>query len=121
LAGRSHPDTAHRALHAGASGFVTKNCALADLIRAFRRVLAGGNYIGEQPRTPSSDPIAHSKLSKREYAVLLAIAAGRRTTDIASELNLDVRTISTYRRRVLDKMKMQTNAELIRYAAEHGL
>jgi two-component system, NarL family, invasion response regulator UvrY len=119
--GKSGHQAALQAMHAGASGLVTKNTSLAEFVRAFRDVLAGTNYISEQPLLASGDSLPHTKLSKREYVVLAAIAAGKRTSDIALELKLDARTISTYRKRVLGKMEMNSNAELIRYAAEHGL
>jgi two-component system invasion response regulator UvrY len=125
-----HPEEQYavRVLRAGASGYLTKESAPDELISAIRKVSMGGKYV-----TPSlaeklaSDLVAdgkkplHETLSDREYQVLCMIASGKTVTEIAEELFLSEKTISTYRSRILEKMKMKTNAELIHYAIKHGL
>jgi two-component system invasion response regulator UvrY len=125
-----HPEEQYavRVLKAGASGYLTKESAPDELISAIRKVSMGGKYV-----TPSlaeklaSDLVAdgkkplHETLSDREYQVLCMIASGKTVTEIAEELFLSEKTISTYRSRILEKMKMKTNAELIHYAIKHGL
>lgn len=125
-----HPEEQYavRVLRAGASGYLTKESAPDELISAIRKVSMGGKYV-----TPSlaeklaSDLVAdgkkplHETLSDREYQVLCMIASGKTVTEIAGELFLSEKTISTYRSRILEKMKMKTNAELIHYAIKHGL
>jgi len=117
-----------RTLRAGAQGYLTKESAPEELVHAARRILAGGKYI-----TPSlaerlaesvgSDRVGapHDALSDRELQVLRLIGAGKAVKDIAAELGLSEKTVSTYRTRVLEKMQMQSNAELIRYAMRVGL
>jgi DNA-binding NarL/FixJ family response regulator len=126
----AHPEDqlALRLLRAGAAGYVTKDKAPEVLFAAIRRVLAGGKYISESlaekvvlkleskaPRPP------HEALSDREYQVMRMIAAGKTIKEIAGELFLSVRTVSTYRTRLLDKMDMKSNSDLIRYVLEHKL
>ncbi len=125
-----HPEdqVAIRVLRAGAAGYMTKESAPEELVKAIRKVCAGGKYVSpglaEQLAwrldTRSDRPL-HDSLTDREYQVLRLIASGLTATQIASELTLSVKTISTYRRRVLDKMGLKNNAELTRYAVEHGL
>ncbi len=117
-----------RVLKAGASGYLTKDSAPEELVKAIRKVCSGGKYVGallaEQlaAHLDSSDPAApHRSLSDREYQILCLIAAGKRVGEIARELSLSVKTISTYRLRVLEKMGLRTNAELTRYAVERAL
>lgn len=117
-----------RLLKAGASGYVTKDCAPDELIRAVRKVLAGGRYVSDtlaerlvlDIQTDSGKP-PHELLSDREYEVLCAIARGKSVSEIARDLSLSVKTVSTYRSRILEKMRMRTNAELTHYAVRHGL
>ncbi len=125
-----HPEdqVAIRVLRAGAAGYMTKESAPEELVKAIRKVCAGGKYVSpvlaEQLAwhlDTRSDRLPHDSLSDREYQVMRLIASGLIVTQIASELSLSVKTISTYRRRVLDKMGMNNNAELTRYAVEHGL
>ena len=125
-----HPEdqVAIRVLRAGAAGYMTKESAPEELVKAIRKVCAGGKHVSpvlaEQLAwhlgTRSDRPL-HDSLSDREYQVLRLIASGLTATQIASELSLSVKTIRTYRRRVLDKMRLNNNAELTRYAIEHGL
>lgn len=117
-----------RVLKAGASGYLTKDSATEELVKAIRKVCAGGKYISpllaeqlavrldsDEPRSP------HEILSDREYQVMCLIASGKRVGDVAKELSLSVKTISTYRLRVMEKMRVHTNAELTRYAIERAL
>jgi DNA-binding NarL/FixJ family response regulator len=117
-----------RALRAGAAGYLTKASLSEELVNAVRKIQAGGKYINAglaerlaaELSAPSVKP-PHESLSDRELEVLRLIAAGKTTKGIARELSLCVNTVSTYRARVLKKMNMQTNAELIRYAIENKL
>jgi DNA-binding NarL/FixJ family response regulator len=117
-----------RALRAGAAGYLTKECAPSDLIAAIRRAASGGKYISSsiaerllRGSEPSSDGNPHEKLSDREYEVLTLIASGKTVKEVAEQLLLSVKTVSTYRTRVLEKMQMKTNAELTYYAVKSGL
>ncbi|MCE5274371.1 MAG: response regulator transcription factor [Syntrophaceae bacterium] len=117
-----------RALRAGASGYLTKASAPNELINAIHKVLSGGKYISlslaeilasEIDRYSSQQP--HKHLSDREYQVMCMLAAGKTVTEVANELNLSVKTISTYRARILEKMNMKNNAQLTFYAVENHL
>jgi DNA-binding NarL/FixJ family response regulator len=117
-----------RMLKAGAAGYLTKDSASHELIRAIRKVLAGGRYISptlaEQMASSLDIDVLqppHERLSDREYLILRLIASGKTVGQIARELSLSVKTISTYRARTLEKMAMKTNAELTRYAIENAL
>lgn len=117
-----------RALRAGASGYMTKESAPDELLSAINKVVSGGRFINPAVAEmlafeldSVSDKPAHAGLSDREYDVLCRIASGRTVSEIAEELNLSVKTISTYRVRILDKMKLKHNAELTHYAIKHGL
>jgi len=117
-----------RALRAGASGYLTKESAPDELIAAIRKVSSGGNYIsrslGERLanrlRFDASKP-PHETLSDREFQVMRMVASGKRVKEIAEELLLSVKTVSTYRRRVLDKMGVKNNSALTRYAIQNRL
>jgi DNA-binding NarL/FixJ family response regulator len=125
-----HPEDqfAVRVLRAGAAGYLTKETAPEALVQAIRTTLAGRKYVtpsvaerlAEAVDTSAGGP-PHAILSDREYSVLCRIAAGRTVSEIAEQLLLSVKTVSTYRARILDKMGLRTNAELMRYAMEHGL
>ena len=117
-----------RILRAGASGYLTKESASSELIAAIRKVQRGGKYISPSlaekiafALDTDSDKMLHETLSDREYQVLHMIASGKTVTEIAEELKLSVKTISTYRARILEKMNMKTNAELTRYAFQNRL
>jgi two-component system invasion response regulator UvrY len=117
-----------RVIKAGASGYLTKQSASKELITAIRRISGGRKYITSSIAERLADdvePIAekplHDRLSDRELEVYRMIAAGKTTTQIAEELFLSGKTISTYRSRILEKMKMKTNAELIHYAIKHNM
>jgi DNA-binding NarL/FixJ family response regulator len=117
-----------RALKSSAAGYLTKESLPEELIAAIRKVARGGKYVSaalaEKLALDLSDDTAkplHETLSDREYQVMCMIASGKTVKEIAEELALSVKTISTYRRRVLDKMKMKNNAELTHYAIQQGL
>jgi DNA-binding NarL/FixJ family response regulator len=125
-----HPEAQYalRILRAGASGYLTKESAPGELIKAIRKVQRSGKYIStslaekiafalddETPRRP------HETLSDREYQVLCLIGQGKTVSQIAADLALSVKTVSTYRARILEKMHMANNAELIHYAVQNAL
>lgn len=117
-----------RALRAGASGYMTKESAPDELLTAINRVIGGGRFINAAVAEMlafeldnAGDRPLHAGLSDREYEVLCRIASGKTVSDIAEALNLSVKTISTYRVRILEKMKLKNNAELTHYAVKHGL
>lgn len=125
-----HPEEQYavRALKGGASGYLTKESASEELISAIRKVSGGGKYVTASLaerlasilETGAEKPL-HQALSDREYQVMCMLASGKTVQEVAKELLLSVNTISTYRCRVLRKMKMKSNAELIRYAIRNGL
>jgi len=119
---------ARRAIAAGASGYLTKDAADSELVTAVSRLSRGGKYFGPEVLErvalglhPDREDRPHERLSDREYQVLRMIGSGKTVSEIATELTLSVKTVSTYRARVLEKMKMRTNAELTHYAVRHGL
>ena len=125
-----HPEDqfAVRMLKAGAAGYLTKESAGQELVGAIRKVVAGGRYISpslaEQMASyldVNIQQMPHERLSDREFLILRLIASGKTVGQIARELSLSVKTISTYRARTLVKMSMHTNAELTRYAFENHL
>jgi len=125
-----HPEDqfAVRVLKAGASGYMTKESAPEELVGAIKKVLAGGRHIsaslGEIMAayiTVKTEKPPHELLSNREFQVLRQIASGRTVSEIARELSLSVRTVSTYRSRILEKMGLKTNAELTHYAFQTQL
>jgi two-component system invasion response regulator UvrY len=118
---------ARRALKAGASGYVTKASAATELARAVRKVLEGGTYISEKFGEYLANSITkgmpgrmHETFSDREFEVFRLIAAGRSGKEIAVELSLSFKTVSTYRTRVLQKLNLQTNYDLVNYARREG-
>lgn len=125
-----HPEDQYavRALRAGAAGYLTKDHSPEELVAAIRKVHRGGKYVSPSLAErlavgleigASDSP--HEQLSNREYDVLCLLGSGRTVKEIASRLALSPKTVSTYRARVLEKMKLATNADLVRYAAQHGL
>ncbi len=125
-----HPEHrfAVRALKAGASGYITKESATEELVQAVRKVASGGMYVSaalaEQLAAELKDAgekLPHETLSDREFQVMRLFAQGRKSSDIAEALGVSVNTVNTYRMRILEKMNMQSNVELSRYAVEHGL
>jgi len=125
-----HPEDqfAVRLLKAGASGYLTKETAPAELVVAIRKILTGGKYISSTLAEKlafdldrDSDKPLHELLSDREFQVLRMLAAGRTVQQIADELLLSAKTISTYRARILEKLNLKSNAEMIRYAIHNRL
>ena len=125
-----HPEEQYavRALRAGASGYLTKASAPQELIGAIRKVAGGGKYVTVSLAEKLADEMEidvqkppHERLSNREHQVMLMLAGGKSVSDIADELCLSVKTISTYRTRVLSKMGMKKNAELTLYAVHNNL
>src|SRR5215468_185042 len=113
---------------AGAAGYLTKESAPAKLVQAIRKVVRGGKYVSQTlaeklvyDLDSDTSKAPHEALSDREYQVLCMIASGKTVTDIADELALSVKTISTYRVRILEKLNMKNNAELTRYAIKESL
>ena len=117
-----------RVLRAGAAGYLTKESAPAKLVQAIRKVVRGGKYVSTTlaeklvfDLDSDADRVPHETLSDREFQVLCMIASGKTVGDIAEELALSVKTISTYRVRILEKLQMKNNAEITRYAIKQGL
>lgn len=117
-----------RTLRAGAAGYLTKETAPEELVQAVERILRGGKYVSTALAETLAGQIGkeyvgalHESLSDRELEVLCLIASGKAVGQIAEELKLSVKTVSTYRARVLQKMKLKTNAELTHYAIQNGL
>ena len=125
-----HPEEQYavRVLRAGASGYLTKESAPDELIEAIRKVSDGGKYISStlaeklafNLEVDTGKPF-HQTLSDREFEVMCMISSGKTVTEIADEMSLSVKTISTYRTRILDKMRMKTNAELTYYSIKNDL
>lgn len=116
-----------RSFKAGASGYLTKEMATDEIVNAIRKVSAGGKYISARfaetlvnEMSAPSELLPHERLSDREFEVMCMLASGKTVNAIAEELFLSDHTVSTYRRRILDKMNLKNNADLIHYAIEYG-
>jgi len=125
-----HPEDewAVRALRAGASGYLTKDHSPDQLLDAIRRVYRGGKYVSPSLAERLASQLdgggqraPHELLSDREFEVMRRLGSGLTVSQIAGELALSTKTVSTYRTRILEKMAVATNADLVRYAARHGL
>jgi two-component system, NarL family, invasion response regulator UvrY len=125
-----HPEDhyAINLLRAGANGYVCKECAPEQLVGAIRTVASGRRYVspalGDQlagDLSGAGQNALHTELSEREFQVFCKLAAGQAVSEIADELFLSVKTVSTYRSRILEKMGMKTNANITYYAIKHGL
>lgn len=125
-----HPESQYavRILRAGASGYLTKESASDELIKAIRKVNNGGKYISQTlaekiafALDEDSAKLPHETLSDREFQVLRMIGAGKTVSQIAEALNLSIKTVSTYRTRILEKMRMNNNAELMHYTIQNNL
>lgn len=125
-----HPEDQYavRVLKAGAAGYITKNTASEEVVGAVQKVLAGGKYVSSALAenlaaglNAHSGKAPHEMLSDREYQVMRLIALGKSVKEIAYELSLSVKTISTYRTRIMEKTKLKTNADIIRYAVHQKL
>jgi len=117
-----------RAIRAGAAGYLTKESASRQLVDAIRKVASGGAFISSEVAQqlalgamPGATGPLHATLSDREFQIFQLIASGKSVSDIAERLNLSVKTVSTHKANVLQKMNMSTQAELIRYALTHRL
>jgi two-component system invasion response regulator UvrY len=117
-----------RALRAGAAGYLTKSSAPDELFSAIEKILSGKKFVSASlaerlalELEGNNRERPHENLSDREYQVMLLIASGKTISDIAQDLSLSVKTVSTYRTRILEKMNMKSNAELIHYALKSGL
>jgi two-component system, NarL family, invasion response regulator UvrY len=124
----SEKEHAIRSLEAGASGFVTKDSTPEQIREAIRRAVRGGRYVSPElaerlltQTLPQRSKLPHERLTARELEMMLRIARGQALTQIGRELHLSVKTISTHRARVLQKMELATNADLTRYVISHGL
>lgn len=125
-----HPEDqwAVRALRAGAAGYLTKDHSPEQLIEAIRKVYRGGKYVSaalaERLATgleSGASTVLHERLSDREYEVLRGLGTGLSVKVLAERLGLSAKTVSTYRSRILEKMQMMSNADLIRYVSDNGL
>ena len=119
---------AGRALKAGASGYLPKESAPEELVNAIRRICAGGKYLTVEQvlklgclSRNADGQLPHESLSDREFQVLRLIASGKAVSQIGVELKLSVKTVSTYRMRLLEKMRLKNNAELTHYGVKNGL
>ena len=112
-----------RSIRAGAAGYVMKGSDPADLLQAIQCLARGGQYVSPTVARLLAQqlPPGHAGLSEREYEILRFIVAGRSATAIATELSLSVKTVSTHRMRILRKLGLNSTADLIHYAIEHGL
>jgi DNA-binding NarL/FixJ family response regulator len=128
LSMHSEEQYARRAFKSGAAGYITKDSPRTELLNAIKKVIKGGRYLSptlaetlvfDIERGTNRPP--HAALSDREFEVMKLIASGRKVTEIAGILSLSDKTISTYRARILEKMNMRTNAEIIRYAIQNKL
>ncbi len=123
----SEEQYAVRVLKSGGAGFMNKEAAPAELVKAIRKVVTGGKYVSPTLAErlafdlESGEKQLHENLSNREFQVLCMIASGKTVKEIANKLFLSVKTVSTYRTRILKKMKMRTNAELTYYAVRNRL
>jgi two-component system invasion response regulator UvrY len=124
----SEEQYARRAFKAGAAGYITKSSPRAELLKAIQKIVAGGRYVSPELAEKlafdlgrATDGAPHKALSDREFEVLLLIASGKTVSEIANLLSLSDKTVSTYRARILDKMAMQNNSQLIRYAIQNKL
>ena len=117
-----------RAIKAGASGYLTKDSASAQIVSAIRKVAGGGAFITDSVAQqlalgamPQAEGPPHSALSDREFQVFRELVSGKAVSDIAAQLNLSVKTVSTHKARIMQKMNMSNPADLIRYAIHHRL
>jgi DNA-binding NarL/FixJ family response regulator len=125
-----HPEDqwAMRAFRAGAAGYLTKDHSPEQLVDAIRRVARGGKYVSASLAEKLAGLVdhgttraPHERLSDREFEVLRALGGGMTIKDVAQQLSLSPKTISTYRARLLEKMGLRSRADLVRYVVEHGL
>lgn len=125
-----HQETQYavRAIKAGASGYLTKESAPAQLEQAIRKIAGGGAYISAEVAEqlalgamPGSETVPHESLSDREFEVFRLLVTGEGVSDIAAKLNLSVKTVSTHKANLMQKLGLHNQTELVRYALKHGL
>jgi DNA-binding NarL/FixJ family response regulator len=125
-----HQETQYavRAIKSGASGYLTKESAPVQLEQAIRKIAAGGAYISAEVAEqlalgamPGSDALPHESLSDREFEVFRLLVSGDAVTDIAHHLNLSVKTVSTHKANLMQKLGLSNQTELVRYALKHNL
>ena len=123
LSMHGEPQYAARALKAGAAGYLTKDSASEQLLGAIRKVAAGGVHISEAAAASivSQQKASHEALSDREFEVMRLLVEGLSPTEIGARLHLSVKTVSTHKTRILEKLRLGSTAELVRYAMEHKL
>lgn len=128
LSMHSEQELALQALRLGAAGYITKDHASEELLAAIARIMGGGRYLGPQVAealanrlSGESDAPPHTRLSAREFRVMCLLAQGRSPTEIAEQLAISIKTVSTYRARLLEKMDMTSNADLTRYCLANRL
>ena len=125
-----HPQEQYavRAFKLGASGYISKDSAFEELTTAIRKIAAGGKYVSAAlaekllfNEVSSSNQLLHESLSEREFQVMIMLAKGKSAAEIATEIFLSDKTVTTYRARIMEKMKMKKNAELTMYAIRNKL
>jgi DNA-binding NarL/FixJ family response regulator len=128
LSMHEQPEYAVRAIRAGASGYLTKDSAGRELATALRKIAAGGAYVSAEVAEqlalgamPEANAPPHTLLSDREFQVLRSLVSGKTVSEIADALNLSVKTVSTHKSRLMQKIGVENNGELFRYAMRHGL
>lgn len=128
LSGKSERDFGVPALKAGAFGYLAKSGGLAEVVEAVRKAVIGQKHVSSalterlvQGLGERTDGLPHEQLSAREFQVLVQLGSGRTVSEIGARLSLSAKTVSTYRSRLLEKMRLATTAELMRYVAEHNL
>ena len=127
LSVHSEEEYAIRVLKTGGSGYLTKESAPEELVNAVNKAINGGKYVSPNLaeklafNIEGSDEVLHEKLSNREYEVMCMIASGKTVGEISKKMHLSVKTVSTYRSRILNKMNMSTNAEITYYAIKRNL
>jgi two-component system, NarL family, invasion response regulator UvrY len=124
----SEEEIAMRALKTGASGYLSKDSVPGELIKAVKKVYGGGKYLSASLAESIAFPfdkniltLPHNQLSEREFQIMCLLASGNSLSEIAENLSINVKTVSTYRSRILDKMEMKSTVELAHYAIKHHL
>jgi DNA-binding NarL/FixJ family response regulator len=128
FSGQQEERYAVRAMRSGASGYLTKDSDLELLVHAMRKVAAGGTFVSQKTAklliadyAKPADQLPHTQLSKREYEVFTRIIEGNCMTDIASDLGLSIKTVSTHKQHILKKLNVSSQVDLVRYAIQHKL
>ncbi|PFH20653.1 response regulator [Burkholderia sp. JKS000303] len=126
----AHSEQTHavRAFRAGASGFLSKTCSKSDLIDAVRKLADGGVYVSTmvgdllaQVTNGDSGALAHHRLTEREFEVLVGLASGQSITQMAGSLDISIKTVSTYKSRIMEKLDLTNESDMIRFALRHQL